>query len=267
MEFGGDLDIFNAIFIVLGTMPYNHILKNGGNLFQYLFHGGNLYMEGSSCFYMDIEGCGGYNVRPWFSLSYGNERIDRDYVYWVDGINGLAGIQNLQNTGINLMMDDLPPVSSTPILQNHDTGDTLGVWWDGFGPNNAKTIGVVPAFGSLVDTSGSGYKELLMYKYLEFFDLLVGVDEEELQATSNKLQVFPNPCEGAVRLRYQISDIRFMILDLYSIEGMRIKRLLNEEKAAGMYELEVDMSDLPAGIYFCILQSEDRMETVKVVKY
>jgi hypothetical protein len=57
------------------------------------------------------------------------------------------------------------------------------------------------------------------------------------------------------------------IPDIFSISGLKIKRLLDEEKPAGTYELEVDMTGLPAGVYFCTLQSEDGVETVKVVKY
>jgi hypothetical protein len=93
------------------------------------------------------------------------------------------------------------------------------------------------------------------------------VDVDELQVADCRLQAFPNPCEGALRLRYQISDVRFLILDLFSISGLRIKRLLNEVKEEGLHELEVDMSGLPAGVYFCTLRSENGVETVKVVKY
>jgi len=94
----------------------------------------------------------------------------------------------------------------------------------------------------------------------------VNVADQDFQQESS-ISVSPNPCSGAARLQYQISDTRYLISDLYSISGMLIKRLLNEEKQAGEHELEVDMNDLPAGIYFCTLRTDDGAEIVKIVKY
>jgi len=91
------------------------------------------------------------------------------------------------------------------------------------------------------------------------------VGEEKLQVTGCRLQVFPNPCSGGARLRYQINDKGYQLLDLYSISGLRIKRLLNEEKPAGVYEVEIDLSDLPAGVYFIRMQSGDQVATGKIV--
>jgi hypothetical protein len=78
---------------------------------------------------------------------------------------------------------------------------------------------------------------------------------------------YPNPCEGALRLRFKINDQGSTILDFYSISGQRIKRLLNEVKPGGTYEMEVDMTGLPAGVYFCTLQSNDEIFTTKLIKY
>jgi hypothetical protein len=93
------------------------------------------------------------------------------------------------------------------------------------------------------------------------------VGEEDLQVTGCRLQVYPNPISGAVCLRYQIKDKRYLISDLYSISGQKIRQFLNEELISGIHEIEVDMHDLPAGVYFCTLKTEEGIETVKVVKY
>jgi len=99
--------------------------------------------------------------------------------------------------------------------------------------------------------------------------------------------IYPNPCEGAAHLRYQIRQRadavpdppeggngsrsasgkkHYVILDFFSIEGMLIKRLMNEEMGAGEYEIEVDLSDLPAGIYFCRLKTSQQEATRKIIK-
>jgi len=75
----------------------------------------------------------------------------------------------------------------------------------------------------------------------------VSVDEI---IVSDDILIHPNPCSGATRLRYQINDKGYLISDLYSISGQKIKRLLNEEQLPGEYEIEVDLSEVPAGVYF-----------------
>jgi len=102
--------------------------------------------------------------------------------------------------------------------------------------------------------------------------IYVSVPEKAIK--DNMFSIFPNPCKGAARLRYQIHGTgstsgrkQYLISDLYSISGLRIRRLLGEEKPAGTHELEVDMTGLPAGVYFCTLLTEDGVETVKLVKY
>ncbi len=89
---------------------------------------------------------------------------------------------------------------------------------------------------------------------------------EESANFLSKLEVYPNPCSGTACLRYQISDTRYMIIDLFSISGQKIKRLMNEEKLSGTYEFEIDVSDLPAGVYFCTLKTDGGVETVKMIK-
>jgi len=128
-----------------------------------------------------------------------------------------------------------------------------------------------------VEIGNKGYLRVATYGRSIYETIFTGVDIVEKSSQKvNSLKIYPNPCEGAVRLRYQIPDkglsVRsgakagYQILDLYSISGLKIKRLLNEMKPAGTYELEVDMTGFPAGVYFCTLKSEDWVETVKIIK-
>lgn len=94
-----------------------------------------------------------------------------------------------------------------------------------------------------------------------------GNDIKDVPSVLPGITVYPNPCSGAARMRYQISDIGYLILDLYSIAGLRIKRLVNEKKMPGTYDMEVDLRGLPAGIYFCVLKTNDGIQTSKLVKF
>ena len=90
--------------------------------------------------------------------------------------------------------------------------------------------------------------------------------EEEKQIGSEiDLEVYPNPCTDAVRLQFTIHDSRLTSIDLYSIEGRKIRKLANEVHRAGELEIEFDVSDLPDGIYFVRVQAADVTAVRKLV--
>ncbi len=95
-------------------------------------------------------------------------------------------------------------------------------------------------------------------------DFWIGNNEYLVQET-NALTVYPNPCSSVAHLRYLIHDIRYLICDLYRIDGVRIERLIEEEKMPGEYELEIDVSGLPAGLYFISLQVGNKSKVGKIL--
>ncbi|MCK6622983.1 MAG: S8 family serine peptidase, partial [Calditrichia bacterium] len=148
-EFGADLSIYDAIFVVLGIFPNNHEIVSGdpeGQALQsYLQNGGSIYLEGGDCFNYDPE-TGGYNIRPWFGLNDGPDGSAD--MSGVTGLNDLSGF-NFAYNGENNWMDELQPSGSTSIWKNSANNDLSGVFYAGFG--SGKSIGVVPSFGGLVD--------------------------------------------------------------------------------------------------------------------
>jgi hypothetical protein len=90
----------------------------------------------------------------------------------------------------------------------------------------------------------------------------LGIDDKEVQ----NLAIYPNPCSSATQIRFTIYDERLVISDLFEISGVRVKRLLNELRKPGTYEMEIDLSDLPAGMYFVRLHLGNEVITRKLVK-
>jgi len=86
------------------------------------------------------------------------------------------------------------------------------------------------------------------------FDLnaIVGVGDKPVDVS--ELSLFPNPCSGAARLQYLIHDIGYLKSDLFGIDGRKIRELVDAVKMPGLYEIEIDVSDLPAGVYFVKIQ-------------
>ncbi len=73
-------------------------------------------------------------------------------------------------------------------------------------------------------------------------------------------ELFPNPCKGTLHLRYSISDTRYSIFDVINTTGNVVKSLELQGKEAA-----IDLSDLPAGIYFARITARNKMAVKKLV--
>ena len=78
-------------------------------------------------------------------------------------------------------------------------------------------------------------------------------------------QNYPNPFNPTTKIKYSTSKSGMVNIKVYNFIGEEIATLINEEKAAGNYEVEFDASDLPSGVYFYRLQEGDFVETKKMI--
>jgi len=155
-EFGTDLSIFRAIFVVLGQFDHCHFLllndPEPQALEAYLLDGGRLYLEGGLCFNVDpldpeeIR----YDIKSWFDLAFSNV-----YTNVLPGVQGIDYLSNFSFSynGLSYVLEELLPINSTPIWVNDITGGISGVW--NLNSGSGLAVGVVPSFGNLVD-SGNG---------------------------------------------------------------------------------------------------------------
>ena len=83
-------------------------------------------------------------------------------------------------------------------------------------------------------------------------------------------QNYPNPFNPTTIIIYTIpanvkSEKSNVSLIIYDVLGNKIVTLVNEEKPAGIYEVEWDATGLPSGIYFYQLKTERYIETKKML--
>ncbi len=112
------------------------------------------------------------------------------------------------------------------------------------------------------DGDGNGDTIVDMGAY-EFGSMPVGI--EQPQAARLKTQVYPNPASETAFLRYRISDTRYLISDLYGIDGRKIREIINQVLPAGEHEFDIDVSDLPAGVYFVRVQAGSDVNVAKLL--
>jgi len=91
-----------------------------------------------------------------------------------------------------------------------------------------------------------------------------GINETNSQI---EFDLFPNPCEDVLRVRYRIPDARCQMIGLYGIDGRKIRRILNEKVQPGEHEVVMDVSDLQNGIYMVRLQVGTEIAVQKLIVY
>ncbi|MBI5662367.1 MULTISPECIES: T9SS type A sorting domain-containing protein [Ignavibacterium] len=78
-------------------------------------------------------------------------------------------------------------------------------------------------------------------------------------------QNYPNPFNPATTIKYSIPASQFVALKVFDILGKEVAVLINKEQEAGNYKVQFDGSKLASGIYLFKLQTNNFVETKKMV--
>jgi len=104
------------------------------------------------------------------------------------------------------------------------------------------------------------------------YSLLVGSDSfisDQKQLLASKdyklFQNYPNPFNPVSMITYQIPKPEFVTIVVYDALGREVQTLVNEQKDAGMYEVEFNAARYSSGIYFYKLKTQDFETTKKMI--
>ena len=90
-------------------------------------------------------------------------------------------------------------------------------------------------------------------------------DYNTVPASYTLSQNYPNPFNPTTNISYQISQRSNVSVKIYDILGNELRTLVNEEKAAGSYDLKFDASNLTSGVYFYTIQAGGFTQTKKMI--
>ena len=118
-----------------------------------------------------------------------------------------------------------------------------------------KSDGGVRADGWYVDDIG-----VLIYTIpTSSEDEVVTVTKYELE------QNYPNPFNPSTSIKFAISNKQFVSLKVYDVLGNEVTTLLNDQKPAGIYEIEFDANNLSSGIYYYRIVAGSFTDTKKMI--
>lgn len=94
----------------------------------------------------------------------------------------------------------------------------------------------------------------------------VSVKEETNKPTTLSLnQNYPNPFNPTTVISYHLSGATQVKLVVFDLLGREIKTLVNERKDKGSYQVNFDASNLPSGVYFYRLTTENFSQAKKMM--
>jgi hypothetical protein len=78
-------------------------------------------------------------------------------------------------------------------------------------------------------------------------------------------QNYPNPFNPSTTIKYDLPKTSYVKLIMFDALGKQVRTLVNEEKSAGSYIVELNASNLPSGVYFYRIQTGDFIQTKKLI--
>ena len=78
-------------------------------------------------------------------------------------------------------------------------------------------------------------------------------------------QNYPNPFNPITTIKYSIPKQSYVTLKVYDILGREVATLINGTKQPGEYEIEINDSNIPSGVYFYQLKAGEFIQTKKMI--
>ncbi len=195
-----------------------------------------------------------------WTKTYGEEEFD----------NWGRSVQQCTDGGYIITGSTQSPIGETGdlwLLKTDSSGDTI--WTRTFGgpaPDAGYSVQQTIQGGYIItgftESYGMGGADVWLINYPE---PPVGVIDDVLVDNFILEQNYPNPFNPSTSIKYQISELSFIIIKVYDVLGKEVATLINDEKPSGSYEIEFDAIGLPSGIYFYRLQASSFIETKKMV--
>lgn len=127
-------------------------------------------------------------------------------------------------------------------------------------PNNANIY-----WWRVRTISQAGPGEFSMPRMFEFsVTTIIGI-ETDIPAQSQMHQNYPNPFNPQTIIRYDLPRASSVTLELFNPSGQQVDILVNEYQIEGRYEVLLDASNLPSGVYLYRLTTEDYTQTRKLL--
>jgi hypothetical protein len=137
-------------------------------------------------------------------------------------------------------------------------GSGIAIGAEQFGPISRRTYEILG--GSWSPYRNNAFYEVLMRVYT---GIAVGIPPTSAQ--ENTLQVFPVPADDRVHVAYTLARAGEADFSLLNLQGQRVWQRSQPNTASGAHDLDLEVKDLPAGLYFLQMQHRSNRAVAKII--
>ena len=76
---------------------------------------------------------------------------------------------------------------------------------------------------------------------------------------------YPNPFNPQTHISFSVDKTTFISINIYDINGRLVQNIHDKKTSVGYYQLIWNSENISSGIYFVVLQSEDKVKTHKLM--
>lgn len=95
--------------------------------------------------------------------------------------------------------------------------------------------------------------------------LIVQSDDFAKPNTFALEQNYPNPFNPVTKIKYSIAQNNLVNITVYDLLGREVKKLVNEDKPAGNYEVSFDASTIASGVYIYKISAGSFVDSKKMI--
>lgn len=227
----------------------------------YLESGGKLFVSGSEIGW-DLDYLGSSSDKNFY-----NNYLKASYIADDANSNSAYGTIESVFSGINFYIgqtyeedypDEITAYGGSTLCLKYSTDKGAGILYSGTFGSSTNT-GKIIHFGFPLETTADDSKfDDVISKSVDFFFGTTSTQNDVDQITDFQLsQNYPNPFNPSTVISYQLSVNSYVSLKVYDLLGRETATLVNEEQAAGVYEIQFTINDEPltSGVYFYRLQA------------
>ncbi len=150
----------------------------------------------------------------------------------------------------------------TTINQGKLKGRPVGVEY--LGTDHKSVVLSFPLYYMNFDQAKALIENILINKFNEVTDVN-GEISNSVPTGFALMQNYPNPFNPSTVISYQLPVGSHTTLKVYNVLGKEIVTLVDEEKPAGIYEVELNAEGLSSGVYFYKLQAGNYISVKKMI--
>ena len=202
-----------------------------------------------------------------------------DFIYTTMAVNFVFGLSEISDIEIEYPeKEEGPKVMTVLTVQNNgqSTGCNVstnnGSSWMQFNNGIPPLVTLTAAaYGSIaagilaifLGTDGKALDGAKIFKWLK----TIGIKQisSEVPDKFSLSQNYPNPFNPMTKIKFKVSRASDINITVFDVLGQHVTTLVNERLNAGSYETQWNAADMPGGVYFYRLETDDFTETKKMI--